>query len=70
MDSIDRRNLLTGASIAGLAGLAAALPGELLAQTQASGNLAEVRAGLGDPGAAGRVAAIALEMAGGSQAAA
>ena len=38
MDSIDRRNLLTGASIAGLAGLAAALPGELLAQTQASGN--------------------------------
>ena len=38
MDSIDRRNLLTGASIAGLAGLAAALPGELLAQTQASRN--------------------------------
>ena len=38
MDSIDRRNLLTGASIAGIAGLAAALPAELLAQTRASGN--------------------------------
>src|SRR4051794_33225386 len=35
MDQIDRRFLLAGA---GLAGLAAALPAELAAQTQASGN--------------------------------
>jgi predicted dehydrogenase len=41
MDTIDRRNLLAGA---GLAGIAAALPADLRAQTQASGNAVSAEA--------------------------
>jgi predicted dehydrogenase len=45
-DRTDRRNLLAGA---GLAGLAASLPAELLAQTQASGNAVSAEVAPGGP---------------------